>query len=159
MILGIDPGVNTGLVVIATNTLHPRISHIVKTRAQQSAHERARRIYQEIANIFAIALEPIVAVAIEEIFVQHLGKNAASALLLAQMRGAALAAIPLGIPVFEVHPSRAKIAATGSGRAGKRAIAQISDAQGFAKILRNEHERDAYAIACAGAAIFRGIAR
>jgi crossover junction endodeoxyribonuclease RuvC len=61
-------------------------------------------------------------VAVERVFVS---RNADSALKLGQARGAALCAIPEGVPVFEYAPRAIKLAVVGSGAAEKFQVAHM----------------------------------
>ncbi len=61
-------------------------------------------------------------VAIERVFVN---RNVDSALKLGQARGAALCAVPKGLPVFEYAPRAIKLALVGSGAAEKAQVAHM----------------------------------
>src|SRR5262249_57443866 len=61
-------------------------------------------------------------VAIERVFVS---RNVDSALKLGQARGAALCAIPRGVPVFEYAPRAIKLAVVGTGSAEKLQVAHM----------------------------------
>ena len=61
-------------------------------------------------------------VAVERVFVS---RNADSALKLGQARGAALCAIPAGVPLFEYAPRAIKLAVAGSGAAEKFQVAHM----------------------------------
>jgi crossover junction endodeoxyribonuclease RuvC len=61
-------------------------------------------------------------VAVERVFVS---RNVDSALKLGQARGAALCAIPQGVPVFEYAPRAIKLAVVGSGAAEKFQVAHM----------------------------------
>ena len=61
-------------------------------------------------------------VAVERVFVS---RNVDSALKLGQARGAALCAVPRGVPVFEYAPRAIKLAVVGSGRAEKFQVAHM----------------------------------
>jgi len=61
-------------------------------------------------------------VAVERVFVS---RNVDSALKLGQARGAALCAIPEGVPVFEYAPRAIKLAVVGSGAAEKFQVAHM----------------------------------
>jgi crossover junction endodeoxyribonuclease RuvC len=61
-------------------------------------------------------------VAVERVFVN---RNVESALKLGQARGAALCAVPKGIPVFEYAPRAIKMALVGSGAAEKSQVAHM----------------------------------
>lgn len=61
-------------------------------------------------------------VAVERVFVS---RNPDSALKLGQARGAALSAVPGGVPVFEYAPRAIKLAVVGSGAAEKFQVAHM----------------------------------
>jgi crossover junction endodeoxyribonuclease RuvC len=61
-------------------------------------------------------------VAVERVFVS---RNVDSALKLGQARGAALCAVPGGVPVFEYAPRAIKLALVGSGAAEKLQVAHM----------------------------------
>ena len=61
-------------------------------------------------------------VAVERVFVS---RNPDSALKLGQARGAALCAVPGGVPVFEYAPRAIKLAVVGSGAAEKFQVAHM----------------------------------
>jgi crossover junction endodeoxyribonuclease RuvC len=61
-------------------------------------------------------------VAVERVFVN---RNIDSALKLGQARGAALCAVPAGLPVFEYAPRAIKLALVGSGAAEKNQVAHM----------------------------------
>jgi crossover junction endodeoxyribonuclease RuvC len=61
-------------------------------------------------------------VAVERVFVN---RNVESALKLGQARGAALCAVPKGLPVFEYAPRAIKLAVVGSGGAEKAQVSHM----------------------------------
>jgi crossover junction endodeoxyribonuclease RuvC len=61
-------------------------------------------------------------IAVERVFVN---RNVDSALKLGQARGAALCAVPQGLPVFEYAPRAIKLALVGSGSAEKLQVAHM----------------------------------
>jgi crossover junction endodeoxyribonuclease RuvC len=61
-------------------------------------------------------------IAVERVFVN---RNVESALKLGQARGAALCAVPRGLPVFEYAPRAIKKAVVGSGAAEKAQVAHM----------------------------------
>ena len=78
-----------------------------------------------------------------------MGRNATSAVAVAQARGAILAVLEeRGVPVFEYKPSQVKVILTGYGNADKAQIARMLAAQIKVPEGRlDEHARDAIAIA------------
>ncbi len=121
-ILGIDPGSRrtgfgfiesraNGVIVIAHGCLN------VATAAPM---ERLRLIFEGLRAL--MSEHAPVEVAVERVFVS---RNVDSALKLGQARGAALCAIPEGIPVFEYAPRAIKLAVVGSGAAQKPQVAHM----------------------------------
>ncbi|HET7757412.1 MAG TPA: crossover junction endodeoxyribonuclease RuvC [Steroidobacteraceae bacterium] len=121
-ILGLDPGSRrTGfgvlecregeLVLIAQGCLD------VSTAAPVA---RLRLIFDGLQAL--IGRHQPVEVAVERVFVS---RNADSALKLGQARGAALCAVPPGVPVFEYAPRAIKLALVGSGAADKFQVAHM----------------------------------
>ncbi len=88
-------------------------------------------------------------VALEEPFV---GRNGHTAMQLARMTGALAGAITVAwkVPVVWVGPTEAKLAATGDGRADKRAVRKMIQAQ-FPNAYPGEHACDAVGVALAAA--------
>ena len=78
-----------------------------------------------------------------------MGRNATSAIGVAQARGAILAVLEeCRIPVFQYKPSQVKIILTGYGKADKSQIARMIAAQvKMPEGKIDEHARDAVAIA------------
>jgi len=121
-ILGLDPGSrrtgfgvlesrDTQLVLIAQGCLN--VSSAAPTA-------RLRLIFEGLAALFGEHRPAEVAV--ERVFVS---RNVASALKLGQARGAALCAVPGGVPVFEYAPRAIKLAVVGSGAAEKFQVAHM----------------------------------
>jgi crossover junction endodeoxyribonuclease RuvC len=83
--------------------------------------------------------------ALEELF---MGRNASSALGVAQARGAVMAALTAaGIPIFEYKPAQVKAALTGYGMADKTQIARMLRLQLGEAAGADDHATDAIAIA------------
>ena len=78
-----------------------------------------------------------------------MGRNATSAVGVAQARGAILNVLEeCGVPVYEYKPSQVKVILTGYGNADKNQIARMLDAQvKLPKGRLDDHARDAIAIA------------
>jgi crossover junction endodeoxyribonuclease RuvC len=93
-----------------------------------------------------IAEHPPGEASIEELF---MGRNATSAVGVAQARGAILTVLEeCGVPVFEYKPSQVKIILTGYGNADKSQIARMLAAQvKLPEGKLDDHARDAIAIA------------
>jgi crossover junction endodeoxyribonuclease RuvC len=121
-ILGLDPGSRrTGFGVI---DCHGReltaVAHGCLNVATAAPAMRLRLIFE---GLQALMSEHAPAeVAVERVFVS---RNADSALKLGQARGAALCAIPGGVPVYEYAPRAIKLAVVGSGSAEKFQVAHM----------------------------------
>jgi len=115
-ILGLDPGsrrTGFGVIECRGSELRPRAHGCLDvTRAAPGA--RLRLIFEGLRALFSEHAPAEVAV--ERVFVS---RNADSALKLGQARGAALCAIPEGVPVYEYAPRAIKLAVVGSGGAEK----------------------------------------
>ena len=115
-ILGLDPGsrrTGFGLIECRGSELLA-LAHGCFNVAAAAPVARLRLIFE---GLRALLHEHAPAeVAVERVFVS---RNADSALKLGQARGAALCAIPEGVPVFEYAPRAIKLAVVGSGAAEK----------------------------------------
>lgn len=122
MIFGIDPGsyrTGYGAVVVCGREIKALDYGVVHVRRGVSLGARLREIYLCISNQVSVVQPDEVAV--ESAFVY---RNAATALVLGQARGAALAAaLAGGCEMFEYAPRAVKLAVVGSGNADKRQIA------------------------------------
>jgi crossover junction endodeoxyribonuclease RuvC len=121
-ILGLDPGSRrTGFGVIECRgaELVP-IAHGCLNVAAAAPAARLRLIFEGLRAL--LATHGPAEVAVERVFVS---RNADSALKLGQARGAALCAIPQGLPVFEYAPRAIKLAVVGSGAAEKFQVAHM----------------------------------
>jgi crossover junction endodeoxyribonuclease RuvC len=142
LLLGIDPGLAAtgwglldgaskvaacGTIGTAPGPIGPRLLHIVtELRAVLAAH-RVREA------------------ALEELF---MGRNATSAIGVAQARGAILVTLAAArLPVFEYKPSQVKAGLTGYGMAGKAQMARMLSLQVRAPVRLDDHAADAIAIA------------
>lgn len=123
-ILGLDPGSRrTGYGIIerrGADWVHVAHGCVTLTAAELSLPERLRVIFESLREL--IAKHGPGEVAIERVFVN---KNVDSALKLGQARGAALCAVPKGLPVFEYAPRAIKLALVGSGAAEKVQVAHM----------------------------------
>lgn len=123
-ILGIDPGSRrTGFGVIerrGADWVHVVHGCVKVDAAEDSLPERLRVIFESLRDL--IATHGPGEVAIERVFVN---RNVDSALKLGQARGAALCAVPKGLPVFEYAPRAIKLALVGSGGAEKAQVAHM----------------------------------
>lgn len=120
IILGIDPGSRvTGYGVVAS--AGQKITYVgsgcIRT-AGERLPPRLGQIHDGVREIIAQFRPDYVAV--EEVF---LSKNAASALKLGQARGAAIvAAVALGVPVYEYSARQIKQSVAGYGNATKEQV-------------------------------------
>ena len=123
-ILGLDPGSRrTGYGVIerrGADWVHVAHGCVTVAGAEESLPERLRVIFESLREL--ITLHGPGEVAIERVFVN---RNVDSALKLGQARGAALCAVPKGLPVFEYAPRAIKLALVGSGAAEKVQVAHM----------------------------------
>jgi len=87
---------------------------------ERSLAERLRVIFEGLRDL--IAAHGPGEVAVERVFVN---RNVDSALKLGQARGAALCAVPQGLPVYEYAPRAIKLALVGSGAAEKAQVAHM----------------------------------
>jgi crossover junction endodeoxyribonuclease RuvC len=121
-ILGLDPGsrrTGFGLIECRGSELLP-LAHGCLNVTTASPAARLRRIFEGLCAL--IREHAPAEVAVERVFVS---RNADSALKLGQARGAALCAVPEGIPVFEYAPRAIKLALVGSGAAEKFQVAHM----------------------------------
>ena len=121
-ILGVDPGSRrTGFGVIeCQGTDYVHVAHGCFNVGGAVMAERLRLIFDGLQGLFE-EHQPA-EVAVERVFVN---RNVESALKLGQARGAALCAVPKGIPVFEYAPRAIKMALVGSGAAEKSQVAHM----------------------------------
>ena len=146
IILGIDPGsrkTGYGLISKQGNRLIHIDNGAIFTQSAKDFPQRLEQIFTGLSAIIA-QYQPEV-VAVEDVF---LAKNAQSALKLGQARGAAIvAAVNVGLSVYEDTAMQVKQAVVGTGRAEK---AQV---QHMIKVLLNlpeiaqEDASDALAVA------------
>ncbi|HKV87990.1 MAG TPA: crossover junction endodeoxyribonuclease RuvC [Candidatus Dormibacteraeota bacterium] len=143
MILGIDPGLaGTGFALLAEPNLVLLCDTVVTIPGRDGA--RLLTITNRLRAL--LAEHPPAEASIEELF---MGRNATSAVGVAQARGAILTVLEeCGVPVFEYKPSQVKVILTGYGNADKAQIARMLAAQ--VKVPEgklDDHARDAIAIA------------
>jgi crossover junction endodeoxyribonuclease RuvC len=121
-ILGLDPGSRrTGFGVIECRG--PDYKHVAHGCIAVAGLEMAERLRQIFVSLQALISEHGPGeIAVERVFVN---RNVDSALKLGQARGAALCAIPQGLPVFEYAPRAIKLALVGSGAAEKVQVAHM----------------------------------
>ncbi|TMD96932.1 MAG: crossover junction endodeoxyribonuclease RuvC [Chloroflexi bacterium] len=143
LILGVDPGLaGTGFALFVEPNLVLACSTVVTIPGRDGA--RLLTITNHLRAL--IAEHPPAEASIEELF---MGRNATSAVGVAQARGAILNVLEeCGVPVFEYKPSQVKVILTGYGNADKTQIGRMLAAQVKLPEGRlDEHARDAIAIA------------
>jgi crossover junction endodeoxyribonuclease RuvC len=143
-ILGLDPGSRrTGFGVIECRGAdYKHVAHGCIAVAGLELAERLRRIFEALT---ALILEHGPGeIAVERVFVN---RNVESALKLGQARGAALCAIPEGVPVFEYAPRAIKLALVGSGAAEKAQVGHMIKTLLHLKETISPDASDALAIA------------
>lgn len=141
-LLGVDPGLaatgwgvlDAGGGVTACGT--------IKT----SPGAAAPRLLQIVTGLRAVLdVHAVEEAALEELF---MGRNATSAIGVAQARGAILATLAAAeIPVFEYKPAQVKSVLTGYGMAGKAQMARMLALQVRPTTRLDDHAADALAIA------------
>jgi crossover junction endodeoxyribonuclease RuvC len=143
LIVGIDPGLaGTGFAVLAEPNRVVTCATVVTIPGREGPRlvaitDHLRRLLEEHHPSEA---------SIEELF---MGRNATSAIGVAQARGAILAVLEeCHVPVYEYKPAQVKLLLTGYGKADKQQIARMLAAQ--VKLpdgKLDDHARDAIAIA------------
>jgi crossover junction endodeoxyribonuclease RuvC len=121
-VLGLDPGsrrTGFGVIECRGGECLP-VAHGCLNVAAAAPIERLRLIFEGLRAL--LSEHAPAEVAIERVFVS---RNVDSALKLGQARGAALSAIPAGVPVFEYAPRAIKLAVVGSGAAEKFQVAHM----------------------------------
>ncbi|HEY6482019.1 MAG TPA: crossover junction endodeoxyribonuclease RuvC [Steroidobacteraceae bacterium] len=121
-ILGLDPGSrSTGFGVIeCSGADYAHVAHGCIAVAGVALAQRLRMIFEALQRL--IVEHRPGEIAVERVFVN---RNVDSALKLGQARGAALCAVPAGVPVFEYAPRAIKLALVGSGAAEKVQVAHM----------------------------------
>jgi crossover junction endodeoxyribonuclease RuvC len=121
-VLGVDPGSRrTGFGVIeCQGSDYVHVAHGCFNVAGALMAERLRLIFDGLQAL--IEEHRPAEVAVERVFVN---RNVESALKLGQARGAALCAVPRGLPVFEYAPRAIKLALVGSGAAEKSQVTHM----------------------------------
>ena|SRR5437867_2677276 len=142
LLLGVDPGLAAtgwGLIdgdhrVVACGTL------------RTSPGPAAPRLLQIVTELHQVLrAHHVTEAALEELF---MGRNATSAIGVAQARGAILVALAAAdIPVHEYKPAHVKATVTGYGSAGKGQMARMLTLQGVKQQRMDDHAADAVAIA------------
>lgn len=104
------------------------------------------RLLHIVSELHAVlAAHSVHEVALEELF---MGRNATSAIGVAQARGAILATLAAAaLPVFEYKPAQVKSVLTGYGMADKAQMARMLALQVRSQARLDDHAADALAIA------------
>lgn len=133
IILGIDPGiaiVGYGIIEVRGNNYKAIDYGCITTDSKLLFPDRLKIVYDELINIINKYKPDDYAV--EELF---FNKNVKTAIKVGQARGVEiLAAVNLGLPVFEYTPLQIKQAVVGYGRAEKHQV------QEMVKLLLNLQE-------------------
>jgi len=124
LILGIDPGLaGTGFALLSGPSTVLSSTTVITKPGPDGA--RLLAITRHLRELLTQS-RPAEA-SLEELF---MGRNATSAIGVAQARGAILMVLEeCGIPVFEYKPAQVKIVLTGYGKADKEQIARMLAAQ------------------------------
>lgn len=143
LIVGIDPGLaGTGFALLAEPNNVIACGTVVTIPGREGP-----RLIAITNHLRALIAEHQPAEAsIEELF---MGRNATSAIGVAQARGAILAVLEeCHVPVFQYKPAQVKIVLTGYGKADKKQIARMLAAQvKLPEGKLDDHAMDALAIA------------
>jgi crossover junction endodeoxyribonuclease RuvC len=155
LILGIDPGfgrIGYAVVAAAGNDLRLIVCNAIMTPMGAAYPQRLQQIYEQL-NVIITQYRPLEA-AIEKLF---FGKNATTAIGVAQARGVTLLALAQsGLPIFEYAPSEVKLAVTGYGSAKKEQVgAMVRLLLHLPTIPRPDDAADAAAIAICHAHMLR----
>jgi len=124
LVLGVDPGLaNTGWALLRDGRTIVDWGTI-----RTPPGETALRLVELVRALRdAIASYPVREAALEELF---MGKNATSAIAVAQARGAILAALgAAGVVIHEYTPAQVKVVLTGYGAAPKQQVMRMMAAQ------------------------------
>src|SRR6266404_5214316 len=143
LILGIDPGLaGTGFALLSGPGTILSSSTVVTNPGPDGA--RLLAITRHLRAL--LAENPPGEASLEELF---MGRNATSAIGVAQARGAILNVLEeCGVPVFEYKPSQVKVILTGYGNADKSQISRMLAAQvKMPEGKLDDHAKDAIAIA------------
>jgi crossover junction endodeoxyribonuclease RuvC len=124
LILGIDPGYGRAgyaVVAIQGSTLRLVACDTIATSKDLAYPQRLQQVYEHLCGV--IARHRPQEAAIEKLF---FGKNAPTAIKVAQSRGVALLALAQSrISVAEYAPSEVKLAVTGYGAAKKGQVGEM----------------------------------
>ena len=142
LLLGIDPGLAATGWGLLDGDAHVVACGTIRT-APGPAGPRLLQIVDELRAV--LAGHRVGEGALEELF---MGRNATSAIGVAQARGVILVTLAgAGLPVFEYKPAQVKAALTGYGMAGKAQMIRMLELQVRAPGRLDDHAADALAIA------------
>ena len=147
IILGIDPGyaiVGYGVLEYKNNKFRVIEYGAITTDASMDMFDRFKSIYDDICEVMERTKPDFMA--IEELF---FNSNQKTAINVAQARGVILlAAMNLGIQIFEYTPLQVKQAVAGYGRAEKKQVQQmVKLLLGLKEVPKPDDTADAVAIA------------
>lgn len=146
-VLAIDPGYGRcGVAVVEKidGREHLIYSACIETAPTAGFAERLSSVTNECTRLLKAHMPT--AVALETLYVR---RNQKTAMRVAEVRGALInAATTFGVPTFEYTPSEVKAAASGAGRADKRAVIKMLHALvKITKEIKHDDEYDAIAVA------------
>jgi crossover junction endodeoxyribonuclease RuvC len=142
LLLGIDPGLAATGWGLLDESGQATACGTVKTQPGP-AGPRLLHLVNELRAV--LAAHRVGEAALEELF---MGRNATSAIGVAQARGAILVTLTAaGVPVYEYKPSQVKASLTGYGMAGKAQMARMLALQVRTPARLDEHAADALAVA------------
>jgi crossover junction endodeoxyribonuclease RuvC len=151
IIIGIDPGyADAGFGVIDVSGRPERVLDYgsIRTPADQLAGQRLKRLYDELAKLFA-AHRPL-CVAVEKLY---FSKNVKTAMAVAEARGVILlCAEAHGLTCREFAPAEVKLAVCGQGAADKAQVQKmVKMLLGLKTVPKPDDAADALALALAAA--------
>ncbi len=142
LLLGIDPGLAATGWGMLDGEGKVAACGTIKT-SPGPAGLRLLHIVSELRKV--LAAHPVQEAALEELF---MGRNATSAIGVAQARGAILATLAdADVPIYEYKPSQVKSVLTGYGMADKAQMARMLALQVRTDARLDDHAADALAIA------------
>ena len=152
VVMGIDPGLAStgfGVVRAAGGSLSAIDGGVIDAPAALEPASRLARIHAALSEL--IAWHEPGAVALEDLY---FGRNARSAIGVAQARGVAmLAAAERGVPCFDYSPQAVKMAVCGSGSAAKKQVQRmVGSLLNLPAPPTSDHAADALAVAICHAA-------
>jgi crossover junction endodeoxyribonuclease RuvC len=121
VVMGVDPGtIITGFGIVREEgtKMLPLDYGCIKPPASKKLSDRYWIIYSALLDLMNRYRPDTVVVE-----TQYVSKNVQSAMKLGMARGGVIiAAKSKGLPIYEYSPTKAKLAVTGSGRAGKEQV-------------------------------------